>query len=75
MNAVISFRVDPGLAEATRVSAELAGLNGSDYVREAVREKNERVMAERIARLSKRLGAGHAALNRSLDATLADGLD
>jgi hypothetical protein len=51
------------------------GLKSSDYIRQAVLEKNEQVMAQRIAALSKELSAEHLAFNESLDESLQDGLD
>lgn len=52
-------RADEGLAEQTRAIAEALGEKTSDYVRDAVREKNERQMAARIAMLSRRLRKKH----------------
>jgi hypothetical protein len=51
------------------------GLKSSDYIRQAVLEKNEQVMAQHIAALSKELSAEHLAFNESLDESLQDGLD
>lgn len=73
--ATLSFRAGDDLVEETRTSASLAGLKSSDYIREAVREKNERVMAERIAMLSRQLSVKHLAFNESVEDTLADGLE
>ena len=47
----LSFRAGDAFVTETRALAEQAGLKSSDYIREAVREKNERMMAERIADL------------------------
>lgn len=71
----LSFRAGDDFAEETRSSANLVGLKSSDYIREAVREKNERTMAERIATLSRQLSARHLAVNESMEGTLADGID
>lgn len=71
----LSFRVGDDFVEETRASALLAGLKSSDYIREAVREKNERMMAQRIAMLSHRLSAKHLKFNKSIEGTLTDGLD
>ncbi|MGV7209426.1 antitoxin of toxin-antitoxin stability system [Oxalobacteraceae bacterium A2-2] len=46
----------------------------SEYIREAVREKNERQLAERIKFLAKKLSAEADALDQDFDATLGDGL-
>ena len=62
----LSFRVGDEFAEQTRSMANNVGLKSSDYIRQAVREKNERVMAERMATLSKELSAEHLAFNESL---------
>ncbi len=70
-----SFRVAGDLAEQTRSAADIVGLRSSDYIREAVREKNERVSAERIAQLSRELAADHLAFNESIEDSLTDGLD
>jgi len=71
----LSFRVGVELAEQTRSLATIVGLKSSDYIREAVREKNERVTAERIAQLSRELAAEHLALNEATEDALNDGLD
>lgn len=73
--ATLSFRAGSEFAQKTRALADTLGLKSSDYIREAVREKNERVMAERIATLSRKLSAKHLAFNESLDDTVDDGLD
>ncbi len=75
MNAnTLSFRADDGFVEETRSLALLAGLKNSDYIREAVREKNERMMAERIATLSRKLSAKHLEFHKAIEGSLADGL-
>jgi hypothetical protein len=71
----LSFRATGDLAEQTRSMADIVGLKSSEYIREAVREKNERVTAEHIAQLSRELSAAHLAFNESIDDTLTDGLD
>ena len=71
----LSFRAGEDLAEQTRALAISMGLKSSDYIRQAVREKNELVMAQRIAALSKTLSAEHRAFNNSLEDSLADGLN
>ena len=71
----LSFRVGDDFAEQTRALANIVGLKSSDYIRQAVREKNEHVMAQRIATLSKELSTEHLALNETLEGSLADGLD
>jgi predicted transcriptional regulator len=71
----LSFRAGEDLAEQTRTLANIVGLKSSDYMREAVREKNERVTAQHIAKLSKELAAEHLAFNESIEDSLADGLE
>ncbi len=70
----LSFRAGDDFVENTISAALLAGLKKSDYVREAVREKNERTMAEHIAALSRALSADHLAFNESMEDTITDGL-
>jgi uncharacterized protein (DUF1778 family) len=71
----LSFRASNDFADEVRTLAGLVGLKSSDYIRQAVLEKNEQVMAQRIAALSKELSAEHLAFNESLDESLQDGLD
>lgn len=70
----LSFRATDLFVEETREIAKYVGLSSSDYIREAVREKNERMMAERIAQLSRKLSAKHLAFNESIEDALSDGL-
>jgi hypothetical protein len=72
---ILSFRAGDDLAQQTRIMAEAVGLKSSDYLREAVQEKNERVKAERYRMLSLELSADHLAFNESIEGTLEDGLD
>jgi uncharacterized protein (DUF1778 family) len=74
-DTTLSFRVGEDFAEQTRALANIVGLKSSDYIRQAVREKNEQVMAQRIATLSKVLSTEHLVFNESLDDSVADGLD
>ena len=70
----LSFRAGDDFAEQTRALASALGLKSSDYIRQAVREKNEHVMAQRIATLSKALSTEHRVFNETLDGSVADGL-
>ena len=72
--ATLSFRAGDEFAEQTRALASLLGLKSSEYIRQAVQEKNEQVMAQRMAMLSKALSADHLSLNESLGDSLEDGL-
>ena len=55
--------------------AQALGLKSSDYIRQAVTEKNAQVMAQRIAALSRELAEEHLRMNESLEGTLSDGID
>jgi predicted transcriptional regulator len=70
----LSFRAGDDFAEQTRSLANFMGVKSSDYIRQAVSEKNEQVMAQRIAALSKALSTDHLSVNQSLADSLADGL-
>jgi hypothetical protein len=72
--AVLSFRSPVAFAEQTRAMALSLKMSASDYVREAVREKNERALHARMVFLSQRLSAAHLAENESMDASVSDGL-
>lgn len=74
-DTTLSFRAGNDFVQQTRSLASTIGLKSSDYIREAVLEKNERVMAERIALLSRELAAEHLSFNESLEGSLADGID
>jgi hypothetical protein len=71
---MLGFRAAEDFAQVTRGLAKVQGLKSSEYIRQAVQEKNERVMAQRIAALSKALSAEHAEINQALEGTLSDGL-
>jgi uncharacterized FlgJ-related protein len=49
-------------------------MSSSDYVREAVREKNERVLQQRMFFLSKKLAKQILEENESMSSTIGDGL-
>lgn len=72
--ATLSFRASSEFAEQTKALARVFNMTSSDYVREAVREKNERVLKERMVFLSKTLSAQHLAENQAMDAATGDGL-
>lgn len=68
----LGFRAPREFAEETR---RLAGEQPlSQYLRDAVREKNERELAERMRMLSARLSAKNLAENKSMEGALGDGL-
>lgn len=72
--ATLSFRAPSEFAEQTKTLAKAMHMTSSDYVREAVREKNERTLKERMVFLSAHLSARHLTENQSMDASTGDGL-
>lgn len=72
--ATLSFRAPPEFAEQTKTLARAMSMSASDYVREAVREKNERAIKDRMVFLSQQLSAQHLAENLSMDGSVGDGL-
>jgi hypothetical protein len=73
--ATLSFRAAPEFAAQTRYLAQQLKLSSSDYVREAVREKNERLLRERMVFLSGRLSALGAAEFAEFETASHDGLN
>ena len=73
--ATLSFRASSEFAEQTRSLATLFNMPSSEYLREAVREKNERVLKDRMTYLSKQLSSKHLLENEAMDAATGDGLD
>jgi len=70
----VSFHASAEFAEQTTASANVLHMSCADYVREAVREKNERVLKGHMTHLSKQLSVRHLAENQTMDATSGDGL-
>jgi hypothetical protein len=62
----LSFRAPAEFAEQTKTLARALSMSASDYVREAVREKNERAIKDRMIFLSGQLSAQQLAENLSL---------
>lgn len=76
MSAVtLSFRASSEFAEQTRSLAQLFNMPSSEYLREAVREKNERVLKDRMVFLSRQLSAKHLLENEAMDVSSSDGLE
>lgn len=76
MSAVtISFRASSEFADQTRSLAQLFNMPSSEYLREAVREKNERVLKDRMVFLSRQLSAKQLLENEAMDASSGDGLE
>lgn len=73
--ATLSCRAPVELAEQTKTLARALSMSASDYVREAVREKNERAIKDRMVFLSKQLSAQHLIENQAMDNSTGDGLD
>jgi hypothetical protein len=72
--ATLSFRAPFDFATQTKALAAAFNMSSSDYVREAVREKNERMLKERMVFLSKSLSTQSLAENLALDGSIGDGL-
>ncbi len=70
----LSFRVPRDFAEETKRFAESNRQQISQYMRDAVREKNVRQLADRMRFLSHRFAAENAELNLEFDATIGDGI-
>lgn len=73
--ATLSFRASSEFAEQTKSLANLFNMPSSEYLREAVREKNERVLKDRMTYLSKQLSGRHLLENDAMDAAAGDGLE
>ncbi len=73
--ATLSFRASFEFAEQTKSLASLFNMPSSEYLREAVREKNERVLKERMTYLSKQLSGQHLVENEAMDTAAGDGLE
>lgn len=73
--STLSFRIAEPLADEARRLATAAEISLSDYIRDAVREKNARMVAEHIAELSRALSADHQAEAETLAGTLGEGID
>jgi predicted transcriptional regulator len=70
----LTFRASPEFASQVDQLAQCSGMSRSDYVRQALEEKNARALAERIAFLSRKLSTVHWQISEELDATAGDGL-
>lgn len=66
----LSFRAPAEFAVQTKALASALRMSASDYVREAVREKNERAIKARMVFLSKQLSGQHLAENQAMDASV-----
>ncbi len=73
--ATLSFRASSEFADQTKSLASLFNMPSSEYLRMAVREKNERVLRDRMAYLSTQLSNKHLLENEAMDAATGDGLE
>ena len=73
--ATLSFRASSEFADQTKSLASLFNIPSSEYFRMAVREKNERVLRDRMAYLSTQLSNKHLLENEAMDAATGDGLE
>jgi predicted DNA-binding protein len=71
----LSFRAPQDFAEQTKRLASLFNMPSSEYLREAVREKNERVLKERMVFLSEALASKSLAEYQAMDTAIGDGLE
>jgi hypothetical protein len=71
----LSFRASPEFVGQPKALARVLSLSASDYVREAVREKNERAMKDRMVFLSRQLSAPHLKESEAMQGSLGDGLE
>jgi predicted house-cleaning noncanonical NTP pyrophosphatase (MazG superfamily) len=70
----MSFKASRDFAEETKILAKAANKQLSEYIREAVREKNERELGERMRVLSERLSGKSLSENKIMEGALGDGL-
>ena len=77
MEDLISFslRIPRTLAASIEVTAKRLGVSKSEYARRAMEEFEERLMRDRIAKLSHELAAQSAAATRAMEGSTADGLE
>lgn len=71
---VVTFRATGELVEHAKLFAKVNHQRMSDYIRDAVKEKNERNLVERMRFLSKRLASESSRVNDELDMAAGDGL-
>ena len=70
----VSLKMPQDLVEETERFAKASDKQVSEYIREAVREKNERQLAERITFLAAKFSAEAESMDEEFDATIGDGL-
>lgn len=73
--STVSLRLnDTEFEQADKAAGEL-GLSRSEYLRQAIAAMNERVLGERIAKISQRLARQSLEANQRMDDTTPDGLN
>jgi len=70
----VSLKMAVDLVEETEKFAKASHQLMSEYIREAVREKNERHLAERIKFLAAKFSSEADAMDKAFDTTVGDGL-
>lgn len=70
----ISLKMALEFAEETESFAKASHQQMSEYIKEAVREKNERQLAERIKYLAVKFSAEAETMDAEFDAASGDGL-
>ena len=71
---VVTFRASGELVENAKLFAKSGDQRMSEYIRDAVREKNERNLAQRMRFLSSRLAAESTRVNDEFDMAAGDGI-
>ena len=72
--ATMSLRTTPSFADETSFFAQYSGVSKTQYLEQAIKEKNERVLADRISFLSSKLSAQSLAHSEAMDAAVGDGI-
>ena len=72
--ATLSLRTSTELAQQTGFYAQFMGLSKTRYVEQAIQEKNERAMVDRLQKLSRQLSPKSLEENQAMVAAIGDGL-
>lgn len=70
----ISLKMPKDLVEETEALAKASAKSLPEYIREAVREKNERQIADRIKFLVGKFATEAEVMNKEFDATIGENL-
>ena len=68
----LSFRAKSHFIEKMTSGSKILRQNRSGYIKQAVSERNERILAKRVAFLSKKLSAQSLAVCEEMDAITGD---